>query len=311
VALLELLQLPGVGAVKVRDVALSATDGNPERIRSAFAARWPKLIDESSRSNAEAAAAIVMRECVQLNITLLSILDVEYPTLLKGIADPPPLLFVRGQIDGLHGPGIAVVGTREASACGLKIARRVAAVATRHQFVIVSGLALGIDTAAHQSTLDEGGVTVAVLAHGLDTIAPSSNRELALKIEKHGGALVSEHPPTVPPRPPEFVRRNRLQSGLSRLSVIVESGIKGGAIHQARFTREQGRILCAVVPRGNVGGFRAEGGKFLVANEGAIQIEDGEQLSVLLSDIKASRSAPQPRDSDKESTPVAQAELCW
>lgn len=287
-ALLEILQLPAVGPVKARRAALTATDESAASIRDSFARQWPAMRpSENTIAAAHREAAVVVEACERLGIHIVSIRDSLYPRLLRGISDAPPLLFVRGSVTALNRPAVAIVGTREASERGLEIATYLARVAVREEFVVVSGLARGIDSAAHRGALDGGGVTVAVLAHGLHTVAPSSNKELAAEIEERGGTLVSEHAPGVPPRPPEFVRRNRIQSGLSLMSVVVESGVSGGAMHQANFTKEQGRVLSTVIPPNDDGGFRFEGSRHLVDVVGATAISNSRQFAKMLRDAKA------------------------
>src|SRR5690606_7231760 len=130
---------------------------------------------------------------------------------------------------------------RNVTASGARIARTIGRYLARRGYVVVSGLALGTDMMAHLGVLDVGGKTVAVMAHGLHMVSPPSNTDLGEEIVRKGGALLSEHPPGTPPRRAEFVKRNRLQSGMSLASIVVESGVSGGAIHQARFTKQQQR----------------------------------------------------------------------
>jgi DNA processing protein len=119
---------------------------------------------------------------------------------------------------------------------------------------VVSGLALGIDAAAHEGCLKAGGITVAILAHGLDRITPHSNRGLADQILESEGCLVAEHAPGVPPVRQEYVRRNRIQSGMAACSIMVESAEEGGAIHQGNFAARQGRPLYVVTPPAGTSG---------------------------------------------------------
>jgi DNA processing protein len=226
---------------------------------------------------------------------VISMLDGDvYPHRLMGIADAPPLLFVRGSLTVLSLPSVAVVGTRQASEIGLRVAHTISGHLTRRGLAVVSGLALGIDTAAHLGALDAGGQTIAVLAHGLDTVAPTRNRPLAERILSTDGALVSEHPPGVPPRPVEFARRNRIQSGLAHLSVMVESRAEGGAMIQARFAFEQGRPILTVLSTD--GGLASEGAARLLSEFNALPVrslkELDEQLDRLLHAATNSRTKP-------------------
>lgn len=169
-----------------------------------------------------------------------------YPEWLRRIPDPPPVLTVRGDPAVLCRPSIAVVGSRAATAYGVRIARGLARDLAAQGFVVVSGLALGIDAAAHQGALEAGGATVAVFASGLDRVHPARHRRLAERIAAAGGALVSEFPPGTPPLRRHFPRRNRLISGLSRAVVVVEARLRSGSLITAHHALEQGREVLAV-----------------------------------------------------------------
>ncbi len=286
--LLTALQLRGIGPTTVRKLADVLSKHPDTRIQDAL----PEDIARDEPA-ARTKAFGILEKCASWSVRIFSILDPEYPACLRQIKDAPPIIYAKGSISALGKLGCAVVGTRNASDAGLRIANRIAGLLARHHLMTISGLALGIDTAAHSGALEHNGITVAVLAHGLDTVAPASNRKLADQILANDGALISEHEPGVPPRPPEFVRRNRIQSGLALCSIIVESGKLGGAIHQARFTREQGRALFAVLPEFNGTGrdFNSEGGKFLVESLHAIPLRNSTDLEKYLDNLV--RSAAQ------------------
>jgi DNA processing protein len=182
-------------------------------------------------------------------VEMIAITDPRYPASLRAIVDPPPILYCRGDVALLARlPGAAVVGTRKASETGLVIARRVAAFLSTNGYVVVSGLALGIDAAAHQGALSVKAPNIAVLAHGLHRYAPPRNAPLAEEILATGGLVVSEHPLGAQPEPRQFVARNRIQIGLSAGSVIVEGDVKSGTMTQAEFCVREKRALFAVVP---------------------------------------------------------------
>lgn len=176
---------------------------------------------------------------------LLPWTDEDYPALLREIPDPPPVLFVRGSSEPLLRPQLAVVGSRRATAGGCANAERFAAELAAGGFVITSGLAAGIDTAAHRGALRAGGETIAVCGTGLDQVYPPRNRELAGRIAVHG-ALVSEYPPGCGPRPFRFPRRNRVISGLAAGTLVIEAGWRSGALITARLAATQGREVFAL-----------------------------------------------------------------
>jgi DNA processing protein len=182
-----------------------------------------------------------------LGITAVTLQDQEYPANLRQVADPPPVLFTRGQFTPADSHAVALVGTRRASPYGRSAAERLAADLAIAGVTVVSGLARGIDTSAHQAALQAGGRTLAVLGNGLDQVYPPSNAGLARRIiESNAGALVSEFSPGIPPDAVNFPRRNRIISGLSRLTVIVEAGERSGALITADFALEQGRDVLVV-----------------------------------------------------------------
>jgi len=164
-----------------------------------------------------------------------------YPPLLKEIGDPPESFFLSGDEASLHSPALAIVGTRRATESGRELAGFFSRYLSQAGFVIVSGLAMGIDTAAHEAAVEVRGRTVAVLANGLDKIYPAQNENLAKKILAEGGALISEYPAGTPPYKDNFLRRNRLISGLAWGTIIIEAPERSGALATARFAGEQGR----------------------------------------------------------------------
>ena len=169
----------------------------------------------------------------------------DYPALLRDIADPPLGLFVHGDPGVLSLPQLAVVGSRNPSTGGARTARDFAAHLAGAGLVITSGLAVGIDAAAHEGALEGGGITLAVTATGLDRVYPARHRELAHHIAERG-ALVSEFPPGTPPLPGHFPRRNRIISGLAVGTLVVEAALKSGSLITARLAVEQGREVFAI-----------------------------------------------------------------
>lgn len=169
-----------------------------------------------------------------------------YPPLLAQLADAPPLLFVAGDPSILEWPQLAMVGSRRASRPGLDSAAAFSRSLAGAGFVITSGLALGIDGAAHQAALDVGGRTVGVLGTGLENFYPQRHRALARAMIDQGGAVVSEFPLDTPARPEHFPRRNRIISGLSLGVLVVEASVASGSLITARLAAEQGREVYAI-----------------------------------------------------------------
>lgn len=172
-----------------------------------------------------------------------------FPRALRHVHDPPPVLYLRGALataaGALDAPAVAVVGARDATAYGLAIARDLGRALAESGLVVVSGLALGIDGAAHRGALEAGGHTVAVVGGGTDVVYPRQHAPLRHDILERG-VLVSEHPAGTPPRPGQFPRRNRLVSGLALGVVVVEATLRSGSLSTAAHAVEQGREVFAV-----------------------------------------------------------------
>ena len=169
----------------------------------------------------------------------------DYPPMLAQIAGPPSLLYVNGDVEALHLPSLAIIGSRNPTPGGERNAHDFARHLSRQGFAIVSGMAQGIDAAAHRGALDGGGKTVAFLGTGIDRVYPAVNRDLAHAIVEHG-ALVSEYPLGAPPERWHFPERNRLISGLSLGTLVVEAARRSGSLITARLAGEQGREIFAL-----------------------------------------------------------------
>jgi DNA processing protein len=207
-------------------------------------------------------------------ITLITIQDERFPRNLKEIYDPPPFLYVKGELREDDNLSLAVVGSRNASAYGKAMTTSLSRTLTQRGFTIVSGLARGIDTCAHKGALEGGGRTVAVLGSGIDIIYPWENKGLAEEIALQG-AIVSEFPLGTQPEAINFPPRNRIISGLSLGTVIVEASFRSGSLITARMALEQGREVFAVP--GNVDSPRSKGTNRLI-KEGAKLIMDPEDI---------------------------------
>ncbi|MBT8092687.1 MAG: DNA-processing protein DprA [Gammaproteobacteria bacterium] len=169
----------------------------------------------------------------------------DYPELLTQIGGAPLALYVNGNVDALHMPSLAIIGSRNPTGGGLRNATEFSRHLGRQGFAIVSGLAQGIDTAAHRGALDVKGKTIALLGHGIDRVYPAANRALAHAITEHG-ALVTEYPLGSPPQRRHFPERNRLISGLSLGTLVVEAARRSGSLITARLAAEQGREVFAL-----------------------------------------------------------------
>ena len=179
------------------------------------------------------------------NIQVVCDFEVGYPEILPGIPNPPPVLCSAGRILPIDDPAVAIVGTRSPSEAGYQMAHDLAAALAQRNITVVSGLALGCDTGAHRGALDGGGRTLAVLGSGILVIHPRANAELAREIAERG-AVISEQAPTAAPLTPHLMARNRLQSGLSRAVIVIESAESGGAMRTAEIAQRQGRLVYAV-----------------------------------------------------------------
>ncbi|HHO69287.1 MAG TPA: DNA-protecting protein DprA [Gammaproteobacteria bacterium] len=224
---------------------------------------------------------------------LITLDDPVYPRLLKQIPDPPPVLYLHGEPAAPALLGLALVGSRNPTAGGAATAHDFAAHLAGAGLVIVSGLALGIDAAAHQGALDAGGVTVAVTGTGLDRVYPARHRELAHRIAERG-ALVSEFPPGTPPLPANFPRRNRLISGLGLGTLVVEAAPKSGSLITARAATEQGREVFAIP--GSIHNPLARGCHALI-RQGAKLVETADHILEELGPLaagSAEQAAPAP-----------------
>ncbi|MBU8902092.1 MAG: DNA-processing protein DprA, partial [Victivallales bacterium] len=207
----------------------------------------------------------------QSGTQIVTMADAEYPEILKGIYDPPLCLYVRGKLPDFSYNSLAVVGSRRATIYGRKMAKHLSEEAVLAGWKVISGLAFGIDAIAHQATVDAGGVTIAVLGGGLARIHPQEHVQLARDIIETGGALISEFPMKFPVSRQSFPRRNRIVSGLSQAVLIIEAGLKSGALITANLAMEQGKDVFAVP--GHVDNPQAKGCHKLI-KQGAKLTED-------------------------------------
>ena len=250
---LQLHAVPGIADSQLARMLLHC--GSPRELVAGGPALWCELGLAPGAVQALAQSLRGGRHAVDVDAQLASleevdaevmpITDIRYPPLLRTIPDPPPLLYVRGDTRVLAQAQLAMVGSRKASPAGVRAAEDLAAQAVRAGLHITSGLAYGIDGAAHRSSLAAGGRSVAVMATGIDQIYPYRHRALAADLVA-AGCLVSEFPPGVAPLQYNFPRRNRIISGLALGVVVVEAALPSGSLITARTALEQGREVFAL-----------------------------------------------------------------
>ena len=245
---LTLYHAPGIGPARFH--RLLETFGNPADILHAGSGQLQQsgLSGSTIAALRQADVRAIERDLewqAQPDNRIMTSQDPDYPALLNEITDPPPLLYLHGNVRVLQEPQLAMVGSRNPTAAGRQTAIEFARHLSAAGLVITSGLALGIDAAGHQGALDAGSPTIAVMGTGLDRVYPASNRDLARQIAGRG-VLVSEFPPGTPPRAENFPRRNRVISGLSLGTLVVEAAIRSGSLISARYALEQGREVFAI-----------------------------------------------------------------
>jgi DNA processing protein len=234
----------------------------------------PKLCERIIRAAAEIDAEGQIDFCRGHGIAILTEAYAEYPRALREIHDPPALLFVRGTLKPSDALAIGIVGTRHGTQYGLRQAERLAASLARAGLTIISGLARGIDAAAHRGAIDAGGRTLGILASGVLNIYPPEHDKLADMVAANG-ALISEQPPQSSPLAGTFPQRNRIISGMSLGVIVVEAAERSGALITSRHAMEQGRDVFAVP--GNVDS-RASRGCHRLLRDGAILVESADDV---------------------------------
>ena len=250
-AWLKLDQAPGLGFMTAH--RLLSAFGSPAAVFEAGAAQLQALVGDKLAKTlcappSPATLALIDKTLAWAALDgnhLLTLADDAYPRLLLEIPDPPLLLYAKGRIALLNQPSLAIVGSRNASAQGAAHARQFAQALSAAGLTIVSGLALGIDAAAHEGALLDGGATVAVIGTGADVVYPARNHALAHRIAEQG-CIVSEYALGTPALPANFPRRNRIISGLARGTLVVEAAAQSGSLITARLAAEQGRDVYAI-----------------------------------------------------------------
>lgn len=224
-------------------------------------------------------AQATVRRHLDAGYAIVTVTGPGYPTRLRAIPDPPLVLFVRGQLDCVGAPdSVAIVGTRTPTERGRAVARRLAEFFASRGYVIVSGLAKGIDTEAHRGALGVSGRTIAVLGTPIDKAYPAENRELAVRIAATNGALVSELGMGEISSRRSFVLRDRIQSGLSLAVIPVETDVDGGTMHTAKFAQTHGRLIVTPRPPADAGGVPAYRGIVHMLEQGTATAFDAEDF---------------------------------
>ena len=297
--------MAGAGPLAVR--TLLARFGSPEAATEASRASLSAevgtgLADAIVVGPPAATLAAHLEWLQQPNHHLVTLADAAYPPALLETADPPAVLFVLGRLDLLRQQSLAIVGSRSASRRGAEDAQGFARALSDAGLVIVSGLALGIDAAAHRGALEGTASTIAVVGTGLDRVYPARNRDLAYQIGSQG-ALVSEFPLGTPPLPGNFPRRNRIISGLARGCLVVEAALESGSLITARFALEQGRDVFAVP--GSIHSPQSKGCHWLI-KQGAKLVESAQDVLEELRLAPAASEAPPATSPARTGTPEAQ-----
>lgn len=306
-AWLRLTMAPGLRPATVR--RLLALFGLPERMLRLGAARLATVLPAPAARALLAPpdarmAALIARTVAWLREPghhLVTLADGAYPRALLDLADAPPLLHVRGDLAALHGQAVAIVGARNATLQGGRDARAVAQALSGSGVTVVSGMALGIDAAAHAGALDAAGATVAVVGTGVDVVYPSRHRALADRIAGQG-AIVSEFALGTPPRAHHFPQRNRLIAALSRGVLVVEAALRSGSLITARLAAELGRDVFAMP--GSIHAPLARGCHRLI-RDGAALVESAQDV---LDELGLGRRASPPKGSARPAVTAVPAD---
>jgi DNA processing protein len=309
---LTLLRTRGLGVSFVRRVA-AITEVNPDSLDELLQLVRESLGDQPrfSAPTAEELAvgherALALVEKTEtLGLATLVPMGRGFPLRVGDIPNAPVLLFAKGDISCLSRDClVAVVGTRKPTDFGRDKAREIGHTLAENGVVVVSGLALGCDGAAHHGAVSSHGASVAVLAHGLDTLYPSSHRGLAERILANGGCLISEYPPGERPHPQYFVQRDRLQSGLSHAVVVVETDVRGGTMHTVKAAVDQRRpLFCLAHPRQFLTSETSRGNRRLISEGKASGFDGAAELMLHLRQVCAGNMRA-PADCSEQPRPL-------
>jgi DNA processing protein len=304
---LRLVQTTGVGPETARK--LLAAFGLPDNV---FAAGYSALVKVVSERIAQALIAAPPDDTAHLiertlawaeqpGNHVLTLADADYPQALLDIPDPPVVVYAKGRLALLAAPSIAVVGSRNATTQGILNAEKFSEVLSQAGLTIVSGMALGIDTAAHQGGLRGNGSTIAVIGTGADIVYPARNRGLAHQIAA-GGCIISEYPLGMPAIAANFPRRNRIISGLSRAVLVIEAAAQSGSLITARSAAEQGRDVFAIP--GSIHSPLSKGCHLLI-KQGAKLVESAQDILEELRGFHPAARRPAPSSAPADTSAAA------
>lgn len=281
--IVKILQLKGLGrksAVKICDKAMNEvldTDSDlQEFVLGCIANNWVSRLPVYSKYEFEEAfhkGDEICEKSENADVRIISIYDSDFPNKLKIIPDNPILLSFKGDFKQLNTlTGIAIIGTREPTLEGIKSGEYFGEMLGKEGFNVVSGLAIGCDSAAHRGCLKSNGFTTAIVAHGLHTIYPKENQKLADEIVAKGGVLLSEYLFGVGALANYFVERDRLQAGLSSGTIVIQTGVKGGTMHAVNATLDTGKVLAAVKYKTDIYSEKVRGNEMLINNKKAFAL---------------------------------------
>ncbi len=290
----------GIGAVRFQGLlnyfgnAEAAWYATPEALREAGLSA--AIIQRFIKTRESVSLQEVWEEIVSQNINVMTWDDAAYPARLREISQPPPILYLRGEITTEDAWAVAIVGTRRVTAYGRQVTEEVATFLAQNGITVVSGLARGVDAIAHQAALKAGGRTIAVLGSGVNRIYPPEHRNLAEQIAQ-SGAVISDYAPNTPPEGSNFPPRNRIISGLSLATIVIEAGKTSGALITADFALEQGREIFALP--GNIFAPQSKGPNKLIQKGAHPLLRPQDILETLdLTRINQHRSAQQALPTD-------------
>jgi len=313
--ILTLLKTRGIGR-KTANSILSNLQFNPQNINELQDIisdaheknRRIKVPSTLDLENAHQNAMKIMDDSMASDILIFSKGDASYPVRFNKIPDPPVIIYAKGNLESLNHPyAIAIIGTREPTDYGIKCGEAISKQFVTKDFVVVSGLAIGCDTAAHRGCLDSNGITIAILAHGLHMIAPAQNKDLAEEILEKNGCLLSEYPIGENPMPHNFIERDRLQSGISDAVFVIETDVKGGTMHAVNACiKENKPVACLKHPEKYLAHPKVQGNVKLILENKAIPIIDEEGINNFIQDHIFGEK---PNEAEKNKAPIAGDQL--